>query len=116
MSIAQADLEIGAAVRKARELTGLRQKDLATNMRGRGFSWHQATVGMVENGERPLRVSEAYALAEVIMLELFVTPDPQTFREAAAFRRMRDAMQEVGDDDWDQTRHWRRSPGEDVAP
>lgn len=45
------------------------QKDLAIAMRERGHKWSQATVWNVERGERPLRLSEATALADVLELQ-----------------------------------------------
>ncbi|GEB94399.1 helix-turn-helix domain-containing protein [Microbacterium lacticum] len=42
------------------------QKDLASAMRELGFKWSQATVWSIEKGERPLRLSEAEALAQVM--------------------------------------------------
>lgn len=42
------------------------QKDLAAAMRGAGFKWSQATVWSVEKGERPLRLTEAEAVAQIL--------------------------------------------------
>jgi transcriptional regulator with XRE-family HTH domain len=42
------------------------QSDLAKAMRDRGYKWSQATVWSVEKGERPLRLSEAETLTEVL--------------------------------------------------
>jgi hypothetical protein len=42
------------------------QQSLADAMRERGWKWSQATVWSVETGERPLRLSEATDLAEVL--------------------------------------------------
>lgn len=41
------------------------QKELADWMRQRGFKWSQATVWSIEKGERPLRLSEAEAVADI---------------------------------------------------
>lgn len=46
------------------------QSELATAMRGQGHKWSQATVWKVETGERPLRLVEALALANVLGLDL----------------------------------------------
>lgn len=56
---------IGLAVRAHREASTMSQQDLATAMRGVGYKWAQATVWSVENGDRPLRYSEAQALAGI---------------------------------------------------
>lgn len=63
----QTEEQIGADVATAREkLPGLSQKGLAIAMTSRGFKWSQATVSQIEKGERPLRLSEADHLAELI--------------------------------------------------
>ena len=43
------------------------QKDLADRMRERGFKWSQATVWSIERGERPLRLSEAQEVADILV-------------------------------------------------
>lgn len=58
------DTEIG---RNLARLRGeMSQKDVADQMRRRGFKWSQATVWSVERGERPLRLAEADALSEFL--------------------------------------------------
>lgn len=42
------------------------QQDLAHRMRAQGFKWSQATVWATEKGERPVRLSEVVALAEIL--------------------------------------------------
>ncbi|MFJ6427505.1 NAD(P)H-binding protein [Microbacterium maritypicum] len=56
----------GADVAAARGRAGLSQKELVAQMSERGFPWTQATVSQIEKGERPLRLSEADHLAELI--------------------------------------------------
>lgn len=46
------------------------QEDLAAAMSSRGHRWWQTTVGKVEHGERPLRLSEAVDLCRVLDVEL----------------------------------------------
>jgi len=46
------------------------QQSLADAMRDREWKWSQATVWSVETGERPLRLSEAIDLAEVLGIML----------------------------------------------
>ncbi|WP_439593599.1 hypothetical protein [Microbacterium sp.] len=58
------DVEIGRNVARVRGLVS--QKDLADEMRRRGFRWSQATVWAVEKGERPLRLAEAEALGKIM--------------------------------------------------
>lgn len=42
------------------------QEELASKMRGYGFKWSKATVWSVEQGERPLRLSEAQAVLQCL--------------------------------------------------
>lgn len=54
-------------VRSRREFRGLSQTDLAVKLRdGYGLKFHQATVDRVEKGQRPCRLDEVYAIAEVL--------------------------------------------------
>lgn len=55
------------------------QEDLAREMTALGFEMHQTTVAKIERGGRPLRVSEAVALAQVFgvpALAVFYGPGP----------------------------------------
>lgn len=56
------DKQIGTNIRRLREAKGLSQADLAERL-GDGF--HQQTVGKIETGARPLRLSEASQLSLV---------------------------------------------------
>lgn len=42
------------------------QKDVAEAMKARGWKWSQATAWSVEKGDRPLRLSEALDVAEIL--------------------------------------------------
>lgn len=61
------DKQIGQNLARLRG--AMSQKDLAVAMRKRGHKWAQATVWNVERGERPLRLSEATAIADVLGLQ-----------------------------------------------
>lgn len=56
--------DIGLVLKGHREELLLSQQELADKMRAAGFKWSQATVWSVESGERPLRISEAIAVAQ----------------------------------------------------
>ncbi|MBK8458827.1 MAG: helix-turn-helix domain-containing protein [Micropruina sp.] len=50
-------------VRRRRELRGLSQSDLASQLRDRyGLKFHQATIDRVEKAIRPCRLDEVYAI------------------------------------------------------
>lgn len=55
--------DLGNVLKSQREELLLSQTELADKMRAAGFKWSQATVWSVESGERPLRLSEAIAVA-----------------------------------------------------
>lgn len=65
----------------------LSQQRLADEMRARGFEWAQATVWNVEMGKRPVRLTEAIALADIHGIELADFVDQ---REGARIRAKRD--------------------------
>jgi transcriptional regulator with XRE-family HTH domain len=62
--------------RVLREGSGVSQAKVASEMRVRGWRWHQTTVGRVESGSQPLEVGEAFDLAEVlgVTLERLMAP------------------------------------------
>lgn len=51
-----------------------------------GIAWHQTTVGKTETGERPLKLSEALALAYTLFLSTtmdeLLTDSPEGWRES----------------------------------
>ncbi|MCM3779877.1 helix-turn-helix domain-containing protein [Microbacterium hydrocarbonoxydans] len=79
------------------ELRGDRsQKDLADEMRKRGFRWSQATVWSIEKGERPLRLSEADAVADILgeTVNMLVATG-EKFTVTMLFRAVRDPLDEI---------------------
>lgn len=96
------DAEIGRNLVRLRG--DMSQKDVAEQMRRRGFKWSQATVWSVERGERPLRLAEADALSEFLaMSNLYsLTSNRTTFnirlstsKIDAARVRLEEAAQEI---------------------
>ncbi|MBA9002037.1 helix-turn-helix domain-containing protein [Thermomonospora cellulosilytica] len=80
-----------AAVRRHRERLGMSQTELAKRMAELDLSWHQMTVARTESGERPLRLDEALALANIfqIPLDSLMRPvDENIQREYEAILRM----------------------------
>ncbi len=49
---------------------GLSQGDLASRLRDEGVNWAQGTLSKVENGERPVRLSEGPTVADVLGIDL----------------------------------------------
>ncbi|WP_146243319.1 hypothetical protein [Curtobacterium sp. MCBD17_021] len=72
------------------------QKDVADAMRQRGHKWSQATVWSVEKGERPLRLTEADDLVNVLGYPSvrLSAPDAET-RGWAMLRELRAAESEL---------------------
>lgn len=54
------------SVKAGRELKKWTQTDLARAMKERGFPFHQQTVQRIEDGERAIKLDEAFALAEIL--------------------------------------------------
>ena len=57
---------IGERVRQRRISLGLSQGGLAGRLQAAGLAWSQGTLSKVENGDRPVRLSETRALAKVL--------------------------------------------------
>lgn len=78
------DKRIGEAVLTQRG--HMAQQTLADAMRERGHKWSQATVWSVEKGERPLRLSEAGSVAEVlgVRIEDLIDPSPTAAQDKRA--------------------------------
>src|SRR5690349_265492 len=62
--------------RRRREDRGISQAAVAEAMAKAGFSFHQQTVGSIENGSRRVRIGEAVALAEILGIDLAVLLHP----------------------------------------
>lgn len=67
--MSEREKQVGSRVKTFRESAMLSQQDLANKMRRSGFKWSQATVWNVENGDRPLRLTEAIEIADVCSLD-----------------------------------------------
>jgi transcriptional regulator with XRE-family HTH domain len=65
------DERVGANIRRIRDANGFSQADLAAELGRRGgLSWPQQTIARIEAGTRPLKFSEAVAVAETLEVEL----------------------------------------------
>lgn len=60
------DEDFAANLRRRREAEGLSQDELAQRMTERGFGFSQATVWKIEQGKRPVKISEMVALADAL--------------------------------------------------
>ncbi len=81
-------------VRRRREARGWSQGDLARRMQEAGWrNFHQTTVSRIEKGERPIRLGEAKALAEVLDVTLEVLLRPS--REAVLAEQLRQFTKEA---------------------
>ena len=81
------DEQIG---RNLAQLRGdMSQKDLAAEMRKRGWKWSQATVWSIEKGERPLRLAEAQDIVALMEADLWLlTLEEATVRAARRAQRV----------------------------
>lgn len=61
---------LGVQARAYREKLGMTQDEVADAMNARGFSMRQSTIAKIEGAQRPVRVSEAVALAAVLHADL----------------------------------------------
>lgn len=79
------DQDVATNLRLWREAKKLSQDELAQRMTERGFGFSQATIWKIEQGKRPVKVSEAVALADALGLRSWnnLTADPDTVRHDA---------------------------------
>lgn len=63
-------------VKLRRELLELTQTDLAKQMKRKGFAFHQQTIQRIENGDRPIRLDEAFMLAEILQSRISTMTSP----------------------------------------
>ncbi|WP_292763784.1 helix-turn-helix domain-containing protein [Microbacterium sp. UBA3486] len=72
------------------------QKDLADAMRKLGFRWSQATVWSIEKGERPLRLSEAESVADILGESVnMLLASGEKFTLTMLFRKVREPLDEI---------------------
>lgn len=57
-------------MRMLRERRGMSQTELARKMGGHGHSFHQPTVQRIESGQRPLKLTEALSVADILGSDL----------------------------------------------
>lgn len=60
------DKQIGMNLLRLREEAGMSQKELAAAVKKAGPRWSQSTVWTVEQGERPLRLTEALLIGNIL--------------------------------------------------
>jgi transcriptional regulator with XRE-family HTH domain len=78
------DQNVATNLREFRERNGLSQEELAQRMSERGFGFSQATVWKIESGQRPVKISEAVALSDVLDLRwMDLTAEPDVSRHHA---------------------------------
>lgn len=84
------DRQIGQNLQQLRG--DMSQAALAEKMREYGFKWTQATVWSIEKGERPLRLTEAEAVADVFRTHVaYILTSPEGLQIAARMRAASDA-------------------------
>lgn len=88
-----ANAAIGAAIQKFRVAAGMSQGELASKLADLGEPFHQQTVAKVEKGARPLKLTEALAVAKVLNRKVDdLTLSPHAIDKAAEERRAIDTL------------------------
>lgn len=62
----EAEKRIVTNIKNQRVRAGMSQEQVAQQLRGYRFDFHQSTVAKVEAGKRPLRLAELFAFADVL--------------------------------------------------
>jgi len=57
-------------MKRLREARNMTQSDLARALKARSLPFHQQTIQRIESGERPVRLDEAFLIAEMLDVEL----------------------------------------------
>jgi DNA-binding XRE family transcriptional regulator len=87
------DVTVGANIKQCREQLGLSQGQVA-RLVGMGFK--QQTIVKIEKGDRPLKLSEAIRVAEVLSVEVKDLYESQgSFQLQGIFRTVRDLYESV---------------------
>ena len=84
----------GAGVRRGRQAAGMTQIELAARMAARGWPWYGSTVSKTESGDRPPTLTELYALAEVLDVDMIALLNPRF--DGALLRAERAAAEAAG--------------------
>ena len=84
----------GAGVRRARQAAGMTQLELAARMAARGWPWYGSTVSKTESGDRPPTLTESYALASVLDVDMNALLNPRF--DGALLRAERAAAEAAG--------------------
>lgn len=84
-------------MRVRREGLGYTQTALANFLRDAGLPFHQQTVQKVESGDRPVRLDEAYLIAETLQTDLpLMVQDPELAQRTQELERMSEYVFVVG--------------------
>lgn len=70
MAVPDADRQVGFRIQTAREAGEWNQSQLSASLIEAGLPWSQGTLSRVETGQRPVRLTEAVILAEVLGVPL----------------------------------------------
>jgi len=84
----------GSKTREMRQARNWSQEDLASRLSEVGVEMHQTTVAKLERGARPLRVSEAVAIATAMgepVLSVFYGPGPE--QEPMSIKMLRESLE-----------------------
>ena len=93
------DERVGANIAEIREASGLSQTALALKLAKAGLRMSQQTITKIENGSRPLRLSEARAMAEALDCDVDVLDNSRDlFTWAVAIRTQLQNFDRAWDD------------------
>ncbi|WP_204041876.1 helix-turn-helix transcriptional regulator [Acrocarpospora phusangensis] len=96
-------------MKRMREARGMTQTDLARQVSKYNLPFHQPTVQRIEAGERPIRLNEAFVIAEILKVDFpeLIKPDtPLNYEVYGAVQRINVASSWLVDkvgvafDDW----------------
>jgi transcriptional regulator with XRE-family HTH domain len=74
------EFDFGQTIRRHRKQIHVSQARMAEAMTGLGFEMHQTTFAKLERAARPILLTEALALSDLLMIHPDVWPKPNAFR------------------------------------
>lgn len=97
MTSANSDQVVGANIQRYRTLLSISQAQLAERMTQRGHAMQQQTILKIEKGARPLKFSEAVAMADCLKIEVqdLSEADEERSEDRAKLRRILGLCDEI---------------------
>ncbi|MCV7300863.1 helix-turn-helix transcriptional regulator [Mycobacterium barrassiae] len=98
------DRAIGVRIAEARQQKDLRQEDFLTSLEARGVSWTRTTLSRIESGQRALKATELFAVADALGMSAdALNPESGTLsyaiqRQSIRYREKRQGLRLIAEE------------------